>query len=215
MEKHTRSRMSLSRSVEDVTRNPCASGKKPWRPTDKEVEEHNVPHLPHRSWCPVCVKARGKGEAHKKVREQGEVPTVSMDYKSFGEASTEEDKITMIVVKDETTGWAQQTNGWSSECVTTLISSDIVELCSKEMESQHWFRCSPQSKRKKRTQQFVRTRQRTILVRSNSQSRATLWVLETCLIVGLLPFVIILITASLSSNTYNKASWWGNKINIV
>ena len=43
---------------------------------------------------------------------------------------------------------------------------------------------------------------------SSNQSRATLWVLETCLIVGLLPFLIILITASLSSNTYNKASWW-------
>ena len=37
------------------------------------------------------------------------------------------------------------------------------------------------------------------LIRSNSQSRATLWVLETCLIVGLLPLMIILITASLSS----------------
>ena len=40
-------------------------------------------------------------------------------------------------------------------------------------------------------------------------------------IVGLLPFMIILITASLSSNTYNKASWWedwdvwGNKISII
>ena len=46
------------------------------------------------------------------------------------------------------------------------------------------------------------------LILSNNQSRATLWVLETCLIVGHLPFVIILITASLSSNTYDKASWW-------
>ena len=47
------------------------------------------------------------------------------------------------------------------------------------------------------------------LILSNNQSRATLWVLETCLIVGLLPFMSILITASLSlSNTYNKASWW-------
>ena len=45
-------------------------------------------------------------------------------------------------------------------------------------------------------------------IKSNSvgQSRPTLWVLETFLIVGLLPFMIILITASLSSNTYNKAS---------
>ena len=41
------------------------------------------------------------------------------------------------------------------------------------------------------------------LILSNNQSKATLWVLDTCLIVGLLPFVIILITASLSSNTYN------------
>ena len=31
-------------------------------------------------------------------------------------------------------------------------------------------------------------------------------VLETCLIVGLLPLMIILITASLSSNIYDKAS---------
>ena len=45
------------------------------------------------------------------------------------------------------------------------------------------------------------------LIRSNNQSRATLWVLETCVIVGQLPLIIILITASLSSNTYNKTSW--------
>ena len=50
------------------------------------------------------MKARGKEDAHKKVLEQGEVQTVSMDYKSFGEASTEEEKVTMILVKDETTG---------------------------------------------------------------------------------------------------------------
>ena len=37
------------------------------------------------------------------------------------------------------------------------------------------------------------------------QSRATLWVRESCLIVGLLPLIIILITASLSSKTYNMA----------
>ena len=42
---------------------------------------------------------------------------------------------------------------------------------------------------------------------SNNQSRATLWVLETCLHIGLLPFMIILITASLSSKMYNIASW--------
>ena len=43
------------------------------------------------------------------------------------------------------------------------------------------------------------------LILSNNQSKATLWVHETCLIVGLRPFMIILITASLSSKMYNKA----------
>ena len=43
------------------------------------------------------------------------------------------------------------------------------------------------------------------LILSNNQSKATLWVLNTCLIVGLRPFIIILITASLSSKTYKKA----------
>ena len=33
------------------------------------------------------------------------------------------------------------------------------------------------------------------LILSNNQARATLWVLDTCLIVGLLPLMIILITA--------------------
>ena len=42
------------------------------------------------------------------------------------------------------------------------------------------------------------------LIRSNCQSRAILWVLETCLSVGLLPFMIILIIVLLSSNTLNK-----------
>ena len=42
------------------------------------------------------------------------------------------------------------------------------------------------------------------LILSNNQSRATLWVLDTCLIVGLLPLIIILITASLSSNVEHR-----------
>ena len=43
------------------------------------------------------------------------------------------------------------------------------------------------------------------LILSNNQPRETLWVLDTYLIVGLLPLIVILITASLSSNTYNIA----------
>ena len=43
------------------------------------------------------------------------------------------------------------------------------------------------------------------LTLSNNQSRATLWFFDTCLIVGLLPLIIILIRASLPSKTWNIA----------
>ena len=40
---------------------------------------------------------------------------------------------------------------------------------------------------------------------SNNQSRTTLWIRETCLILGLGSLIIVLITALLSSKTYNMA----------
>ena len=43
------------------------------------------------------------------------------------------------------------------------------------------------------------------LILSNNQSKATQWVLDTCLMVGLRFLIIILITASLSSRTHNMA----------
>ena len=42
----------------------------------------------------------------------------------------------------------------------------------------------------------------------NNQPNATLWLRDTCVIVGILPLMIILITASLSSKMYNCASRW-------
>ena len=42
------------------------------------------------------------------------------------------------------------------------------------------------------------------LILSHNRSRATLWILDTCLIVGLLPLMIILITASLYSNVEHR-----------
>ena len=69
-------------------------------PTKAKVEEHNATHLRHRSWCPICVKARGKEDAHRTVKTKGDKPIVTMDYKTFGDKENEDDKLTMIVLKD-------------------------------------------------------------------------------------------------------------------
>ena len=83
---------------------PIRVAKDPRMPTEAEVEEHNATHLPHRSWCPVCIKARGKEDPHKPGSNKGSIPIASMDYKEFGEEEDEDDKIKTIVTKDEDTG---------------------------------------------------------------------------------------------------------------
>ena len=84
---------------------PIRVQKDPGCPTAEEVETHNLTHLPHRSWCPICVKARGKEDGHfrSKDSKEGRKPTVSFDYKSFGQDGDEDDKVQSIVVRDNLT----------------------------------------------------------------------------------------------------------------
>ena len=82
---------------------PIRVAKDPGAPTEQEVQEHYATHLPYRSWCPVCVKARGTEEPRKKATTSNDKPIVSMDCKELGE-EIEDDKIEMIVIKDEKTG---------------------------------------------------------------------------------------------------------------
>ena len=37
----------------------------PGRPTQSEIDDHNVDHLPFRCWCEECMKGRGTGEQHR------------------------------------------------------------------------------------------------------------------------------------------------------
>ena len=34
--------------------------------TQAEVDEHNMTHLPYRSWCTHCVRGRGEAHPHHK-----------------------------------------------------------------------------------------------------------------------------------------------------
>ena len=54
-------------------------------PTRAEIEEHNLTHLPYRSWCRHCVRGREKEFPHKRVGEQGELPELHLDMCFLGE----------------------------------------------------------------------------------------------------------------------------------
>ena len=56
----------------------------PKQPSTREREEHEVTHMPYRTWCKFCVSGRGIASHHHVKRaeegEEGKLPTIGMDY---------------------------------------------------------------------------------------------------------------------------------------
>ena len=51
----------------------------PGSPSQQQIDDHEVDHMPYRSWCPARVGGRGIGDQHK-AGPEGRVPIVSFDY---------------------------------------------------------------------------------------------------------------------------------------
>ena len=85
------------------------------RPSEEEVQRHNLTHIPYAAWCESCVKSKGRPERHE--RNEGricdrELPRFSFDFaytgKSLGNDISEEAddgaKLTTLVAHDSRTG---------------------------------------------------------------------------------------------------------------
>ena len=65
----------------------------PTRPSQEEVDEHMITHLPFRSWCPHCIRGKSKGKPHKKSNQGNrEIPTVALDYMFMFDAQNENEE---------------------------------------------------------------------------------------------------------------------------
>ncbi len=91
----------LEEQGQEEERDEAKTRKDPGQPTREEINRHNITHLPYRSWCPICVKAKGKIRAHLARHELNEdaVPTVTTDYFYMG-IEGEEGTLPMIIIKD-------------------------------------------------------------------------------------------------------------------
>ena len=61
----------------------------PPQPTAQERLEHELTHLPYRSWCPVCVQAKGRSDNH--LKQHNKTPVIQCNitcYKAIGEQAT-------------------------------------------------------------------------------------------------------------------------------
>ncbi|CAK0864353.1 unnamed protein product, partial [Prorocentrum cordatum] len=75
--------------------------KAPHEPSQKEIAEHEaMGHATYRSWCRVCIAAKGQGQPHLRAPEDDEtaVPVVSSDYAFMGQDDA--DTMPMLVLRD-------------------------------------------------------------------------------------------------------------------
>ena len=77
----------------------------PVLPSQNEIDEHNLTHLPFRDWCPFCIRGRGLSSGHfaRKTPEESQVPTISIDYCFLGDETTRDTDLPVLVVRDRRT----------------------------------------------------------------------------------------------------------------
>ena len=52
----------------------------PKLPSQREVDEHCLTHLPYRNWCPRCVAGKGKAAPHFKRKSRNDsMPEIHFD----------------------------------------------------------------------------------------------------------------------------------------
>ena len=54
-----------------------------YRPTQAEVDQHNVCHIPFRDWCPECVAGKAVNDPHYRSVTEEDLngpPRAAMDY---------------------------------------------------------------------------------------------------------------------------------------
>ena len=52
----------------------------PVLPSQAEIDDHWLDHLPYRSWCGTCVAGRGRERPHFRTNGKRKIPTIAFDY---------------------------------------------------------------------------------------------------------------------------------------
>ena len=80
----------------------------PHLPSRQEVMEHDLTHVPYRSWCADCVRGKSVSQAHHMVKnkEDSATPLIGVDYAFVAKSSEDggsQSEVTTMVVKCQRT----------------------------------------------------------------------------------------------------------------
>ena len=81
-------------------------------PSQREIDEHMLTHIPFRSWCRFCVMGKSVANPHRSIDKSEEgIPTVSIDYAFLNEKqeidSGENSGMPVLALKDRKSGMMQ------------------------------------------------------------------------------------------------------------
>ena len=128
---------------------PAKGLKSPDQPRPQERAEHNLTHLPFRSWCKQCIQNKSKSDAHPRQQRNSKAPVVQFDFcyfKSLGEQRTtpiltgidvETGMAMAIVVSNKTQDFnyhVQCIQSFLMECgrVQAVLSNTVVQSDQEE-----------------------------------------------------------------------------------
>ena len=78
--------------------------RRPYEPMEEERREHEITHIPYRSWCRHCVRGKAKRQFHSLSDQRGQDKaknTIYMDYFYMGRR--EEECLPILMIADELT----------------------------------------------------------------------------------------------------------------
>ena len=103
-------------------------------PTEKEVNEHNLTHLPFRTWCAHCIRGKAKNPPHKRQKEnerEKRTPVISADYCFLGNEEDESQAPVWVMTDHETKAvfaYVCEQKGSESKGVVDQVVEDINKL---------------------------------------------------------------------------------------
>ncbi len=116
----------------------------PHEPTQQEIEEHELTHIPFRDWCVHCCKGKSRRNPHRTNKAKAEedeasaVTTVSMDYTyitekgKLGDRESKDGTKPIMVIYDRKTktimGHVASSKGASDDWLVKKIITDIEDM---------------------------------------------------------------------------------------
>ena len=82
----------------------------PKLPSQREVEEHNLTHLPYRNWCSHCVLGKGRAAPrYKRATMEDSLPEIHFDYCFM--STVDQPLVTILMAKER----------GSKMCMATMV----------------------------------------------------------------------------------------------